>query len=58
MIISRRLMDWTCSTHGCDEEIHIKSRFKILKERDYSEDVDRDGRITLKWILNKGCGKV
>jgi hypothetical protein len=58
MIISRRLMDWACSTHGCDEEIHIKSRLKILKERDYSEDVDRDGRIILKWVLSKGCGKV
>jgi hypothetical protein len=29
-----------------------------LKERDYSNDVDVDGMIILKWIINRmgGCG--
>jgi hypothetical protein len=29
-----------------------------MKERDYSEDVGRDGRIILKWILSKYCRSV
>jgi hypothetical protein len=44
-------MDGTSSTHGGD--MLIKFWMKSMKERDRSEDLGVDGRITLKWILGK-----
>jgi hypothetical protein len=41
------------------EMIHIyKILSKNLKGRDYSEDLDVDGRIILEWILGEYGGKV
>jgi hypothetical protein len=38
--------------------MHIRFWSENLQERDHSEGVDVDGRITLDWTLRKPSGKV
>jgi hypothetical protein len=38
--------------------MHTKFWLENLKERDHSEDLGKDGRIILQWILKKYGGKV
>jgi hypothetical protein len=45
-----------CSTQG--KEMHTIFWLEILKERDHSEDLGVDGRIILKWMLEKWGGSV
>jgi len=45
-------MGGACSTH---EDMRNAYRILVesLKRRDYSEDLDVDGKIILQWILSK-----
>jgi hypothetical protein len=40
-----------CSTHGLCEKIHIKFWSENLKGRDHLEDIGKEEKIILKWIL-------
>jgi hypothetical protein len=46
------MMDRECSTHGGDEKC-IQNLSESLKGRYNSEDLVKDGRMILKWILGK-----
>jgi hypothetical protein len=50
-------MDGACSTRGRDEKCIQKFSLETLRWRDYSEDLDVDGKIS-EWILGKQCGKL
>ena len=45
-------MGWTYGT--CGGKISVRFRWGNLKERDHLEDIDIDGRVTLKRILKIG----
>jgi hypothetical protein len=52
-------MSWTGHLAGMVEiRIVYTILVKNLKGRDHSEGVGIDGRIILKWILRKMCGKL
>jgi hypothetical protein len=48
-------MGGACGTHGGKKEIHIGFWLVNMRERYHLEDLDVDGRIILKLILNKYC---
>jgi hypothetical protein len=56
MIKSSR-MRWVAHT-ALMGEMHTKFWSKNLKGRDYSEELDSDGKIILEWILGKYDWKV
>jgi hypothetical protein len=41
------------STYGGEEEVHTWVWRENMKKKDQMEDLCMDGKITLKWILNK-----
>jgi hypothetical protein len=49
-------MGRACSTYGRNKK-PITFLLKNLKGRDHSEDLGRDGKIILEWILGKQGGK-
>jgi hypothetical protein len=38
-------------------DVHTELQWGNLKERDYLENIGIDGRIILKWVLNKSVRK-
>jgi hypothetical protein len=51
-------MGGACSMNGRNGKFIQNFYWKNLKGRDNLEDVSVDGRIILKWILEKKCANV
>ena len=48
-------MDWRGMRHACERERDVHAEFWCLNLRDinYLQDIDVDGKIIVKWILKK-----
>jgi len=51
--VEKNRVGGTCSTCGVRGEVYTRFWWENLKERDYLEDPDVDGRIILSWIFRK-----
>jgi hypothetical protein len=51
-------MGWACSTHWRDNKVCKILLSENLKGTEHSEDIGKDERIIVEWILRKQAGKV
>jgi ferredoxin len=47
-MIARRMMSGACGT--CGGNVRAGILWENLRDRDYLEDIDKHGRVILKWI--------
>jgi len=48
VMIARRMMSGACGT--CGGNVRAGILWENLRDRDYLEDIDKHGRVILKWI--------